>query len=228
MTMPDFPSTMTNQGRILAVLQQTTDGLTDAQVREKTGISPHQTVNRICNELAKAGVVSRVKGSDGVWVNRLADGVSIDSMRRSSDRAGSSTEQRDAERIMVELLAERLGVRLAPRRLDHASGARVEVDAAAGDLSVLAECWAHQGPAKVAQKYKLVNDATKLHWVGSWLQPSPSRLLLCVSDEQAVRHLRGRSWQGRAIADMGVEIVVVSLPQSVVDEILDAQKRQYR
>ncbi|GAA3870368.1 hypothetical protein GCM10022275_19710 [Tessaracoccus defluvii] len=40
-------------------------------------------------------------------------------------------------------------------------------------LTTLVECWAHQGPAKVAQKSKLVTDAVKLHWVAQSLSPAP-------------------------------------------------------
>ena len=61
------------------------------------------------------------------------------------------------------------------------------------------------GTAKVAQKNKLANDALKLRWVASWLNPKPERLIICVSDENAVRHLRGRSWQSKAIVNAGVD-----------------------
>lgn len=87
---------------------------------------------------------------------------------------------------------------------------------------------AYQGPAKVAQKYKLVNDATKRGWVAGTLQPRPDRLILCVSDEAAVKHLRGKSWQGQAIASLGVELAVVTLPSHVIEGIERAQKRQFR
>lgn len=144
------------------------------------------------------------------------------------ESAGSSHEQRLAERVMLDLLGEQLGVGLFPRRLHHDSGAFVEVDGASSDLRFLVECWAHQGHAKVAQKYKLVNDATKLAWIAKSLDAKPHRLILCVSDERAVAHLRGRSWQGAAIRDLGVEIEVVSLPPELIDTILAAQTRQYR
>lgn len=142
--------------------------------------------------------------------------------------AGSSHEQRSAERIMLDLLGAHLGAALSPRRLIHASGAYVEVDGADSNLRILVECWAHQGAAKVAQKYKLVNDATKLAWIANSLDRYPERLILCVSDELAVAHLRGRSWQGAAIADLGVELEVVYLPPGVVTSIRQAQARQYR
>lgn len=104
----------------------------------------------------------------------------------------------------------------------------MEIDGADDDLRVLVECWAHQGPAKVSQKYKLVNDAVKMHWIAQSLTPPPKRLIICVSDGAAVRHLRGRSWQGQAIADLGVELCVVELPDEVVAAVSAAQTRQYR
>lgn len=127
--------------------------------------------------------------------------------------------------VILAALSDRLGITLTPTRLSHPSTARVEIDGAP-DLSVV-ECWAHEGFTKVAQN-KLVNDATKLGWVAGWLFASPQRLLLCVTDEQAVRHLRGVSWQGQAIAALDVEIVVVDLPTDVISSILDVQQRQYR
>ncbi len=83
-------------------------------------------------------------------------------------------------------------------------------------------------PAKVAQKYKLMNDAMKLHWIAKDLAPTPEQLILCVSDEAAIHHLRGKSWQGQAIADLGVNLHVVAIPADVVASVSAAQKRQYR
>ena len=104
---------------------------------------------------------------------------------------------------MLVALGARLGVALAPRRLFHPSGARVEIDGADNNLSVLVECWAHQGRARVAQKNKLVVDATKLNWIANALDPKPTRLILCVSDPAAVAHLSGLSWQAQAIRELG-------------------------
>ena len=146
----------------------------------------------------------------------------------SSLEPGDSSAQRLAEPAMLAVLGAELGVELKPRRLHHRDGARVELDGADDDLTVLVECWAHQGMAKVAQRNKLVNDAMKLQWVASWLHPRPERLIICVSDELAVKHLRGTSWQGQAIAHAGVELHVVSLDEAVVESIIAAQKRQFR
>jgi len=141
---------------------------------------------------------------------------------------GDSSEQRRAERAMLDALGERLGLVLNPRRLERPGGVRVEVDGADDDLTVLVECWAHQGPAKVAQKYKLVNDAVKLHWIGSTASSTPPRRIICVTDAAAVQHLQGRSWQAQAIRDLGVEIAVVELPEPLRAAVAAAQDRQFR
>ena len=141
---------------------------------------------------------------------------------------GTLSEQRRVEALMLALLGQRRAIELMPRRLTSPSGAYIDVDGVTADGSVLVECWAHRGPAKVAQKYKLVNDAAKLHWASSWLSPSPAELLLCVGDEMAVKHLRGKSWQGEAIRELGVKIEVVQLEDDDVAALIRAQQRQFR
>jgi hypothetical protein len=53
---------------------------------------------------------------------------------------GSSREQRDAERVMLDVLSRQLGQELNPATLTVPSGERVEVDGANADRSILAEC----------------------------------------------------------------------------------------
>lgn len=237
---------MTNRDEILNALRGSLQPLDDDQLSRRTGISPRQTVNIVCRRLASEGVLLRRTGPDGKIVNVLltesaaaSPGRSgpLKTARRGSNEGtvessfvepGSSHEQRMAEAVMLQVLSQSLGVPLAPRTLAHKSGARFEVDGAGVGMTVLVECWAHQGPAKVAQKNKLVADAVKLHWVAQSLEPRPQRLILCVSDQAAVKHLQGKSWHGAAIADLGVTLEVVELPEDVVASIVAAQKRQFR
>jgi hypothetical protein len=82
----------------------------------------------------------------------------------------SSREQRDAERVMPDLLSQQLGRKLNPAKLAVPSGERVEVDGADADRSILAECWAHQGPPKSAQ----LADAFKLTLISATMYPGRS------------------------------------------------------
>jgi len=232
---------MTNREKVLSTLRLSTSPLDDDELAGRAGVSPRQQVNQICRALVQEGLVTRVSGPEGKFVNalRVTDAAQATSHGAASGAAesattlaralppGDSSEQRRAERAMLDALGERLGLVLNPRRLERPGGVRVEVDGADDDLTVLVECFAHQGPAKGAQKYKLVNDSLKLHWIGSAM-PTPPRRILCVSDPAAVQHLLGRSWQGQAIRELGVAIEVVELPGDVRAGVAAAQARQFR
>jgi hypothetical protein len=142
---------------------------------------------------------------------------------------GSSREQRDAERVMLDLLSQQVGRELNPATLTVPSGERVEVDGADAARSVLVECWAHQGPPKSAQRHKVLADAFKLTWISTTLYPKP-RLILCLSDPLAAAPFQpgARSWAARAFQDLGVTISVVDLSAELRQNLLQAQRRQYR
>lgn len=108
-----------------------------------------------------------------------------------------------------------------------ADGARIELDGATADLSVLCEAWAHQGRAKPAQKSKLLTDAFKLSLAAKVTGGTP-RLILLVSDEEAIAHLRGRSWGTAALRHFGIELFVVDVPDETRAAITAAQQRQVR
>jgi len=231
---------MTHREQILDVIGLAGRPLDDDEIARRTGISPRQAVNQMCRRLEAEGVFKRSSGPDGKIANlpqrteamRVTEAAVVSDVPATMDDAvpippGSSSEQRLAERQMLDALGDRLGVRLDPRTVRRDDGVRVEIDGADADLTVLVECWAHQGPAKVAQKYKLANDALKLHWIGMTMAPVP-RKILCVSDTAAVQHLRGRSWQGQALRDLGIEIEVVMLPDDVRASVISAQARQFR
>lgn len=142
--------------------------------------------------------------------------------------AGDSSVQRRAEGVMLRLLGERLGTTLRPRKFALPDGARVEVDGADEELSLLVEAWAHQGPPKPAQKHKALADAMRLLFVASTL-PVPPRMVLCLSDEAAARHFTtARSWAAAALRTFDIHVEVVELPADLRGEIISAQQRQYR
>ena len=49
---------MTNKEKVLALIRAE-PGLTDAQIVERTGITPHQQVNQICNAFREEGLIRR-------------------------------------------------------------------------------------------------------------------------------------------------------------------------
>lgn len=58
----------TNRDRFLALIFAE-PGLTDSDIRRRTGIEPHQQANQICRSFAAAGLVRRIAGPKGQIVN---------------------------------------------------------------------------------------------------------------------------------------------------------------
>lgn len=83
--------------------------------------------------------------------------------------AGRSTEQQDAEAVMLGLLSVRLGVDLARRRVHLPDGSYADLDGVCDDPPVLVEAWAHQGPPIGGQRNKVLADALKLTHVSGQL-----------------------------------------------------------
>lgn len=239
----------TNRDKVLHLIRTSSEPLDDDQLSRQTGIAPRQQVNIICRALAADGMIRRVPGRGGKIVNewvsrdpvapqvapsitqpppRVAGGLEVAAAAEPLP-PGSSQEQRDAERLLLDLLGERLGLRLDPARISIPSGARVEIDGTDDARSVFVECWAHQGPPKAAQKHKVLSDALKLTWIATTVYPRP-RLILCMSDPAAAAPFTvgARSWASQALVDLGVEVVVVELPEATRAAVLAAQQRQYR
>jgi hypothetical protein len=245
-------STGSNRERVLAVLRVSSVPLDDDQLSARAGVQPRQTVNMVCRRLEREGVLKRYVGVDGKIVNELAalatnaapgdeqhvddpvvrnapGAAAVTSQLKHPAPPGNSDEQRAAERVMLDLLGADLGMVLNPTRIPVPSGEWVEVDGADTDRTVVVECWAHQGAPKSAQRNKVLSDAFKLSWIGAVLYPRPRRIL-CLSDPAAAAPFlpAARTWAARALHDLSIDVIVVTLPDTVRDSILNAQRRQYR
>lgn len=142
--------------------------------------------------------------------------------------ASDSAVQRAAEAVMMQILSEQLGVVLAPATIRLTDGTRVELDGADPERTVLVESWARLGRPKPAHHKKVLTDALKLSWIAGHVLPRPERLVLLMADQAAAQPFTGGSgWGSHAIADLGVEVVVVDLPPELVARII-AQARQFR
>lgn len=140
--------------------------------------------------------------------------------------AGDSAEQRAAERVLLALLSEKLGVVLAPLKLTPPDGLwALELDGACD--TVLCEIYAHIGKLKPAQEHKVLHDAAKLRYAERLLG-SPRRKLLLFADRLAAAPFLDKRWKAQALAADGIEIVVVELPQDLREQVRLAQTRQYR
>jgi len=142
----------------------------------------------------------------------------------SKQHPGDSAEQREAEREILEAVSRELGVPLDGKP-DIAQ--RMQLDGFQdGDLPICVEIWAHQGPAKSAQRAKVMKDMCKLLYVEKLLG-RPCRKILAVSDPQCLGFL-DNSWQGQFAAEFGIERIVVPMSVDMRERVRQAQTRQYR
>lgn len=105
--------------------------------------------------------------------------------------------------------------------------ARVEIDGANEDRSVLVEAYARIGAVRGGQPRKLATDAFKLAWAGKKL--GAQRLIIAVAGEEAGAYLRRPgAWLTAALLDANVEVIHVPLNAELRDSLMQAQTRQYR
>ena len=114
----DGSRNMTNRERILALVRSEPGGLTDSEIRRRTGIEPHQQVNQICRTLAQAGLIQRRSGREGRLINiptgSLEENVQPDLSRTldvgSKQRSFSRVQSRDTDRMPRLSISETLFV----------------------------------------------------------------------------------------------------------------------
>jgi hypothetical protein len=98
------------------------------------------------------------------------------------------------------------------------------------DEIIVAECWAHIGKAKVAQKHKIAADVLKLSLISDQLRKlHPSKTIKCFlifADEEAANVIRSASWLSAAARHYRVVPHVVRLEEALLIKIREAQRQQ--
>jgi len=132
---------------------------------------------------------------------------------------------------MLQRFGEAIGKKLAPSQV-LLDSIFVQIDGycETNEEIVLAECWAHVGKAKVAQKHKIATDVLKLSIASFAIQKQhPEKAIRCYlvfADEDAADVVRSSSWISAAARHYGVVPHVVQLDQATVQAIREAQKGQ--
>lgn len=142
----------------------------------------------------------------------------------SAGQQSDSREQRAAEPLILQRVAEHLGRPLKPQTVKLASGAKVQVDGVAEDMSAFVEIFARHGALKGGQQKKVSHDALKLITLGRAYPRA--QLVIAFADQGAARYATQGTWVSEALAAWNVEVVVVEIDSMVSDGIRTAQARQ--
>lgn len=138
--------------------------------------------------------------------------------------ASDSTEQRGAEASIIAAASRYVGIALSPASLRLPGGARIDVDGASADGSVVVEAYAHQGALRGAQFHKVARDMLKLITLAR-ARPE-TRLVLAFADAEAARCVTNASWLAEAASLWSVEVFVADVPDDVRAAVSAAQIRQ--
>jgi hypothetical protein len=120
------------------------------------------------------------------------------------ESAGDSSEQREAEPVVLEALSTRLRVRLVPKRVSLPDGAWCEIFGFSEEPPILAEVCVHQGPLKGGQKRKLMADVFKMLFVEKTLRRE-CRKVMVLADTEAAAFFSTRAWIPQAFTALGIE-----------------------
>lgn len=140
---------------------------------------------------------------------------------RASPHVSDSAVQREAERVIRERLAQRLGIDLMPQAVHLVAGAPVQVDAASPDGSVLAEIFARQGELKGGQQKKVAIDTITIR-----RERPGTRLVLAFADSDAAAYATGGGWVAQALRTWDVDVEIVDIPEELRNKIRAAQAAQ--
>ena len=137
----------------------------------------------------------------------------------------NSSEQLEAESEILATLRLELGRDLRPRTFELSTGARLLVDGATADGSLLCEIYSHIGKLKGSQPDKIASDILKLLAIERSLD-CPCTKIICFADLEAAQCLRNRSWLAAVATTLGIEVRVVALSSELRSRVIAAQQRQ--
>ncbi len=139
--------------------------------------------------------------------------------------------QIQAQSVMLRKFSEVMGKILGMNQI-VLEGVLLQIDgySETADEIILAECWAHVGKAKVAQKHKIAADVLKLSLAAKWLRRlHPTKAVKCFllfADENAADVVRSRSWLSVAARQHDIQPYVVQLDETLLSMIKQAQQDQ--
>jgi len=152
--------------------------------------------------------------------------------RKTTPRLDSdSLTQRQAEGVVLKQMGAERGLEFTPGRLRF-RGRSFTVDGYAehGDRIFLVEVWSRIGPAKAAQKHKVLTDILKLATLTRLIQQErPAARVECsivFVDELAAQVLRNKSWGSLSAELFGIRTEVITISDELRQAILAAQRTQ--
>jgi hypothetical protein len=162
-------------------------GLDDDELSHRLRIEPRQTVNKICRELARSGLISRRNGPSGKLCNYPEGDAASAALATESgslqERRASASEN---ERVMAGILAAAKGWNLQERSLPIAQRQR-SFDFVSGDGQIVGDGKSGTGLTAGGNRASAkISDAVATAHALDQVEKAATRFL-CFSDEHLFR-----------------------------------------
>ena len=137
----------------------------------------------------------------------------------------SSIEQMEAEKYIFSLVENWLGIPLDANKKLLTVNTYIEPDFYSEEGKIIGEIYAHIGKMKPAHDHKISKDILKMMLYDKRTNCC-YRKILVVCDEIVEKQLKGQSILAECIAEFGIEVKRIDLPEEWRSKILSAQSRQ--
>lgn len=138
-----------------------------------------------------------------------------------------STEQVHAQKEILLLINQEYNLNLTSKKI-LIDDTLFQVDGYSEEPPVLCEIYSRIGKMKVAQHNKIAKDILKMLLIEK-MKGQQFRKIIAFADEEAAQpFISGESWYSKLKDNFNIEIVIVQIPDELRNNLIQAQKRQYR
>ena len=144
-----------------------------------------------------------------------------------SKHPSDSTAQQFAEKKILALLNKKHNFKLVNHKV-VIDGTAFQLDGYSEKPPVLCEIYSRIGRLKPAQKNKINKDILKMLLIEKMLNRAFRKIIAFADEEAAGSFKDGESWYSKLKDYFRIEIIVIDIPEALKENLINAQKRQYR
>jgi hypothetical protein len=138
-----------------------------------------------------------------------------------------STEQQLAHREILLLINQLFNLNLVSKKL-LLENTLFQVDGYSEDPAILCEIYSRIGPMKVAQHNKISKDILKMLLIEKMSGKQYRKIITFADEDAAQPFLDSESWYSQLKEQFNIEILIIKISEELKNNLLEAQKRQYR
>ncbi|MFC2119890.1 hypothetical protein ACFLQ4_02345 [Bacteroidota bacterium] len=148
-------------------------------------------------------------------------------MNTKNRHPSASSEQQLAHKEILALLNQTHNLNLSSKKI-LIDDTLFQIDGYSEEPLILCEIYSRIGKMKVAQHNKIAKDILKMLLIEK-MEGKQYRKIISFADEEAAQpFLKSEAWYSKLKENFNIEIIIVHIPDELRNNLIQAQKRQYR